>query len=696
MPNIDTSAMPPGEAVLTMPNAANEPTDDTTITAGLPALAAPPDLPIVQQQPQPQPSAPAQQQSQQPDTRSFSEKLASATNRNSALPEAHGVGGWAKSLLGGVVDALGDAAAANATPLPNGAGWLAGAERAMAARSQRINQQQQEQKQNARQDAVAMSEIDKNKVLTAHANAQMIHEQALNHQVGEAAINASIVTGKSAVENLTSSPSPAPILQKDIDSDKLQQLIADKKIDPAVNTAFATGRKQTGENTDGTPIYRTTYTVVGDSPEVKVSDAMAARMTKYSGSKIPPGTILSGAQYNWMVQQSANSESATIARNKTLVDNELASDKDVQRLEVVSLGPDWNKALAAAGNDPLKSLAQMQSSPALAAKYPTLFQSVRSAYGEKEFDQLISDREKKAASAAKDQAEINLKIAQTKEANAVAGLKSSETNERNQLNPTGASGLQGEAYLASLPGDQQNVIKAIGEGRETRSPRQLQDKNGNPTPLALAIHRAYPDYDDKNAAAYGKVVQDFKSGPTSRTLTAYGTAMNHVRRMYDSATALSLIPGTDDNRNYNQDITYVSTELAKALNPTGVATESAIAEQERAFHAFTPHGRRLALENAENILTGKLAEVRQRWANAQVRPSYQPPMPGLSQEAIDAAAYVRNHGQQTQQPQPQSQQTQPQTQPAGKVHMQKPDGTFIYVPAANQAAAEKLGAKVAQ
>ena len=238
--------------------------------------------------------------------------------------------------------------------------------------------------------------------------------------------------------------------------------------------------------------------------------------------------------------------------------------------------------------------------------------------------------------------ESDLKKEQTAEAAAKAAQFKKQTESEEALNPPASSGLTGDAYLQTLQPGTQNVLKAIAEGRETRSPRQLQDKNGNPTPLAEALHKAYPDFDDKKAAAYGAVVKDFTSGPTSRALTSYGTAINHARALYDNTGPNSYIPGTDEYKRYNQDITYVATEVAKALNPTGVATESAIKEQEDALRSIT--NRKAAIENAEHILSGKMSEVKQRWANAQVRPSYQPPMPSLSKEALDNAEYIRNQG----------------------------------------------------
>ncbi len=257
--------------------------------------------------------------------------------------------------------------------------------------------------------------------------------------------------------------------------------------------------------------------------------------------------------------------------------------------------------------------------------------------------------------AQKEQADIEEKKAGAFEKTELGNKTKKDADAVGLFNPAASSGLTGDDYLKTLPPAAQNVLKAIAEGRETRSPRQLQDKNGNPTPLAEALHKAYPDFDDKKAAAYGGLVKDFTTGPTSRSLTAYGTAINHARSMYDNTGPKSFMPGTNEYKRYHQDVTYVATEVAKALNPGGVAAEGTIKEQEEALSST--FNRKAAIENAEHILTGKMAEIKQRWINGQVRPSYQPPMPNLSPEAIANADYVRNHGKVSQpssQPGPQN------------------------------------------
>jgi hypothetical protein len=247
--------------------------------------------------------------------------------------------------------------------------------------------------------------------------------------------------------------------------------------------------------------------------------------------------------------------------------------------------------------------------------------------------------------------------------------------ENNFINPPGSVGLTGDAYLSKLPQPQRDLLTSVAEGRNTTV--AIQNRKGELTPLGQALMQAYPDYDITKAKDYQKVRTDFTTGPTSKALTAYGTAINHARSLYDNTGPKSYIPGTDEYKRYGQDIAYVATEVAKALNPTGVATVQGIKEQEEALRST--FNRKAAIENAAHILTGKMSEMKQRWMNAQVRPSYQPPMPSISQEALDNADYIRNHGQQ---PTAQPNQQQPKLPPApqGQIAVQLPGLPVGFIP----------------
>jgi hypothetical protein len=389
----------------------------------------------------------------------YAERLAAAANQIGVLP---GLGGWAKSLVasslaalprkavaspvqadswgapqsqpqsrgaqvaGGVRDAfnsidasLGDAAHAGDNLRP-GQGALKGIFNTLGARNERLSREQTQA------------------AMIAESNIRQLHEQKLIHQLDEQNVVSSIASGNQAVSKLKSAPSPAPIIAADITSDQVSQFIKNGKFDPSRDTAFPTGRKLVGESPDGEPIFRTTYSLVGLPPNVTIGDAknpskdkdLLDRLNKYApqtnGGKWQAGQELSGAQFNFLLQEASDNEAATEARNKTLRDAEISDTEQNRKLEVVRIGPEWNNALANNGNDPLKALAAMQALPAMVQKYPNLYNDVRQAYGEKAFDQLIEQRQKKfdAASDELDKTQKDLDEATgEKSASIAAGLQ---------------------------------------------------------------------------------------------------------------------------------------------------------------------------------------------------------------------------------------------------------------------------------
>lgn len=307
-------------------------------------------------------------------------------------------GGWAKALVGAFTDALGDAAVADT---PQSSGALGGIARTMAARGQRVEKQKQQQFQN-------QQETDKNKALMAESNTRMVHEQALVHKMGEDEINQSIATGTQAANKLKTAASPAPIIAEGLTSDELKQYLKDNKIDPTKETAFPTGRKQIGVKEDGSPDMRTTYTAMGVPPEVTLDPEkpedkkILDDMNKYA----PPsqgkwGTTgkqtMTGQQFNWVSQQVADSKAATMARDKTLVDQKLEEKDNVRKMEAVTFGgADWTNALSNAPNhDPIAARNAILANPQISSKYPNLDSDLRYQYGDKNYDKMLDDYQKK-------------------------------------------------------------------------------------------------------------------------------------------------------------------------------------------------------------------------------------------------------------------------------------------------------------
>jgi hypothetical protein len=290
---------------------------------------------------------------------------------------------------------LGDASHASDN-LRSGQGWLSGVTNTLGARNTRVAATKQQDIENQQRQQQLDQQKARDQQAMAESNVRMVHEQKLTHQLDEAAINSSIEDGKKAVAAQTvDAAQPGQVIEKDYTSNELQTQIAQKKLDPTTVTVYPTGRKQVGENPDGTPQYATTYTVVTPPKSVTLDDENRKALSNLPNyDQLTPGTVLTGVQYNQLYQQSADVKAATAARNATLAQNEIATDQTAQKLESVRLGPDWNNALSNHNNDPVAALDAMEKNPAMRQKYPHLQEDVAQAYGgAKEFETIRHNQE---------------------------------------------------------------------------------------------------------------------------------------------------------------------------------------------------------------------------------------------------------------------------------------------------------------
>jgi hypothetical protein len=232
--------------------------------------------------------------------------------------------------------------------------------------------------------------------------------------------------------------------------------------------------------------------------------------------------------------------------------------------------------------------------------------------------------------AAESGAEVKQKNAEAGKANADAAKAKQETSQSAAVNPPGSAGLTGDAYLATLTPGEADTIKAVAEGRQTLSPRQLLDKNGNATPFAQQLHRAYPDFDDKKALGYGAAVKDFTSGKTSVLLTSGGTALGHLYELQQLNTPASHIPHTPAWTAYQNKAATVATELAKFY---GDATIPGIQAIENTLTSTLPGNRDAAITTQAQSMGDKLDSLEQQWRNASPTSMYQPPVPNIDASA---------------------------------------------------------------
>jgi hypothetical protein len=150
----------------------------------------------------------------------------------------------AAQLVRGVGASLGDIAAATQGNVPGEPIVpIMGAFRVAQAQT---NRQQQEQE---------------NKVKLATANAQMVHEQALIHKLGQEEVDKSVASGEQSYKEALTAPKARPITT-DKTSDELHDMVAKHQVDPSRDVFFVTGKRQVGTDANGLPIMRTTYSAM--------------------------------------------------------------------------------------------------------------------------------------------------------------------------------------------------------------------------------------------------------------------------------------------------------------------------------------------------------------------------------------------------------------------------------------------------
>jgi len=166
----------------------------------------------------------------------------------------------ANKAIHGVEANLGDLA--SSTEGGTAGGGLAGAFRVAKAST---NRQREEQENN---------------IKMATANASMLHEQQLLHKTGEDAVNASLAVGKQSADEMLAAPH-AETIASGKNSDELKKMIDSKVIDPSRDAIFLTGRVLTGNDQNGLPMYRSTYSVIKPGDRLKPSQENIDFLNKY-------------------------------------------------------------------------------------------------------------------------------------------------------------------------------------------------------------------------------------------------------------------------------------------------------------------------------------------------------------------------------------------------------------------------------
>lgn len=220
----------------------------------------------------------------------------------------------AQRVIRGVEGSFGDLAAATEGGTAGGA--LAGAARVAAAATTRRRMEQE------------------NAIKMATANAQMLHEQALVHRLGQDEVDKAAAAGTQGLNEMMTAPG-AEILASNKTSDDLKRMIDSKAVDPSRDAVFVTGTKIIGNDANGLPITRTVYSVVKPGGRLSPTAAQIGFLNKYlpgSNFKEPDekgegGQSFDSHTFYWLNQRAMNNMAAVQSIQKIADENEERAHK---------------------------------------------------------------------------------------------------------------------------------------------------------------------------------------------------------------------------------------------------------------------------------------------------------------------------------------------------------------------------------
>ncbi len=244
-----------------------------------------------------------------------------------------------------------------------------------------------------------------------------------------------------------------------------------------------------------------------------------------------------------------------------------------------------------------------------------------------------------------EKAQAGNQAAEAAEHQATATKINQEAKLTGNLNPQGSEGLQGEAYLASLPQNYRDAIQAVGEGRQTTSDRNLTTKDGQPTPFAQALYRAYPDYQVQKGRTWQHTQNEYMgSGATAKKVVSYSTSMEHTQDLYDATTAEGMFnPLSHDYQKRQAAMNFVAQEVGNAVK-NGVMAESEGEEIKKGIvGGLTPALNRERVQETAKLLYDKVEEFQHKFQEGAPSSAVKVPVL-LSPKAAAAYDYVRSGG----------------------------------------------------
>jgi hypothetical protein len=537
----------------------------------------------------------------------FSQRFAQAADTIGVLP---GVSGWAKSLVAsavaalprkplqpqqtsvqpqgqpqpsraaqvlnavqGITSSLGDAAAVGT--VPSGGGALTGALRTLAARNER------------------MSQDESNRILRAESQARTVTTMRNIYRQDRQDRLASYGQTKQLIDSMREDHN----VQDGITQSQLNQMIKTNPgyLDTHTGGAIgeepvfdANGKPMTDSN--GNPIYSPVYALAeiqakdGSQGSHEVTQGESDYFRRNTGTTLPAGTKLTTDQYVYLYKKSHSVQDTTDAIQKAN-DGQLSAE-NLRQVQTELQDPSIQRYAMMVPGQPLAGLynAKKNAADHIAAidKQIAVNQNPQSVQQLQQQRQTFVDEQQKIGhviqfgfnDAAKEKyADFQLKQQEQAEKErhdrADEANKQTELKQKNQQNII--SNLTGEDYLNTLPVAQQATVRAVGEGRQA-----LPANRKEALALLEQVHQAYPDFDESKVKTWQKANNEYRgSGKTAtQIIPAYNTALEHMQDLYNNTTLEGIFdPVSKAYQDRQIALGYVAREVGKAVS-AGVMTQS--------------------------------------------------------------------------------------------------------------------------
>lgn len=622
-----------------------------------------------------------------------------------------GPGGWAKTIVGAATQALGGGVAAGAAvgKVPEGAGGLYGAEKALQYQQQVRERQQERQdrlaqqaRENARQDQEAEYREQKLAAQTrlVEGNIQKMHNERMAHQLQDksASIDTQISTDAPVLDSLVGkgNPQPATVIARDIDSDEVQKLMQQNKINSFEHHAFVT-KKLPIKDADGNITgYRGLYTLVGNAPKVTVGDQEAAYLNKFSDDKWDP-TIQLDSDQLYLAHQRANNVDLLIQhinedRNQLNMNLPELTAADIQKksdvqplaeaLRVANYDPiiakhylddikknpgegvelqalyggtkAWQKIIDDSGLVKSKTPEKMTMDESIAAATKQLTDA-QAAFK----DDPTNDDKHKAVIYAQDWLD-NLNTEQEKEIKTKQEGKESKTGAWDTI--PGDTSLSGQDYLNSIDDPaKRELVRELVSGRiPVDRPAYLLARDSNL--MASAALASGGNFDGSKIGGYPTLVKDFTSGPESDTIEAANTFLPHLYTYYQhlqqadkmglggmlgpggilQSAVSKMAPGTDAGKIAAQlkvDQENTTQELERTY------TKYALSPQEKDHYmgmlqSVSPGEILNTIPEIASLVQRKFDSVQTKWNDGAPSDAFKPPRQILNNEARNSLTSI--------------------------------------------------------